>query len=122
VLCRFFCLQGDPEQARALARRMFCAYATVPVYESFFRWLGYGDDIDPMVEAWNGGDRRKALELAPGDLVDDIFVLGDASRQRERIEAFQERGIDAPVLMIVPGGEVTPDGYGELVEALAPTR
>ena len=122
VLARFFCLQGDPEQTRGLARWMFCAYATVPVYEQFFRWLGYGDDIDPMIEAWRGGDRAKALELAPGDLIEDIFVLGDAAEQRARIEAFQDRGIDVPVLLVIPGGEVTPDGYGELVEALAPAR
>ena len=37
VLCRFFCIQGEREQALGLARWMFCAYATVPVYENFFR-------------------------------------------------------------------------------------
>ena len=126
VLCRFFCLQGDPEQTRGLARRMFCAYATVPVYENFFRWLGYGEDIDPMVEAWRSGDRRKALELAPGDLIDEIFVLGDPAEQRARVEAFQECGITVPVLLVIPPGEtgetgITPDGYVELVEALGPS-
>jgi alkanesulfonate monooxygenase SsuD/methylene tetrahydromethanopterin reductase-like flavin-dependent oxidoreductase (luciferase family) len=103
VLCRFFCLQGDPEQTMGLARWMFCAYATVPVYENFFRWLGYGDDIDPMVEAWRDGDRGKALELAPAELIEDISV---------------------PVLMLVPSGgpgeSVGPDKYRDLVEALAP--
>ena len=42
---------------------IFCAYATVPVYEKFFRWLGYGEAIDRMVDAWRDGDRAKALEL-----------------------------------------------------------
>src|SRR5919198_2196440 len=78
VLCRFFCIQGDREQGLGLARWMFAAYATVPVYENFFRWLGYGDAIDPMVEAWRAKDRAKALELVPTDLVKDIFILGDA--------------------------------------------
>ena len=58
TFCRFFCIQGDREQALGLARFMFCAYATVPVYEKFFRWLGYGEAIDPMVDAWRGGDRH----------------------------------------------------------------
>jgi probable F420-dependent oxidoreductase len=124
VLCRFFCLQGDPEQTLGLARWMFCAYATVPVYEKFFRWLGYGEDIDPMVEAWRGGDRSKALELAPQALIEQIFVLGDPADQRARVEAFQERGITVPVLLLIPGAgpdaEATPDGYCELVEGLAP--
>ena len=103
---------------------MFCAYATVPVYEQYFRWLGYGEAIDPMIDAWRGGDREKALELAPGDLIEDIFVLGDAAAQRSRLEAYQEAGVDVPVLLIVPGGspqeQVGPDLYGRVVEELAP--
>jgi probable F420-dependent oxidoreductase len=124
VLCRFFCLQGSPEQALGLARWMFSAYATVPVYEQFFRWLGYGDTIDPMVEAWRSGDRGKALELAPQELIEEIFVLGDPAAQRTRLEQYRERGVTVPVLLLVPAGgpgaEVGPDLYGELVEALAP--
>jgi probable F420-dependent oxidoreductase len=122
--CRFFCPQGDPEQANGLARWMFCAYATVPVYEKYFRWLGYGDAIDPMVDAWRAGDRAKALEAAPTDLIEEIFVLGDADAQRSRLEEYRDRGVTVPVLLLVPGGgpgtEVGPDLYGEYVEALAP--
>jgi probable F420-dependent oxidoreductase len=124
TVCRFFCLQGDPEQTRGMARWMFCAYATVPVYEQYFRWLGFGEAIDPMIDAWRGGDRQKALELAPGDLIEDIFVLGDAAAQRSRLEAYQEAGVDVPVLLIVPGGSpqepVGLDLYGRVVEELAP--
>jgi len=125
TFCRFFCLQGDPEQTAGLARWMFCAYATVPVYEQYFRWLGYGEAIDPMIEAWRGGDRGKALELAPADLIEDIFVLGDPDAQRARIEAFQDAGVDVPVLLMVPGGgpgeSVGAEKYTQLVNDLAPS-
>jgi probable F420-dependent oxidoreductase len=120
TFCRFFCIQGEREQAMGLARFMFCAYATVPVYEKFFRWLGYGEAIDPMVDAWRGGDRAKALELAPADLIKDVFVLGEPAEQRERLEAYVEKGVNTPVLLIVPGGGLPDGGYGALVEALAP--
>jgi probable F420-dependent oxidoreductase len=120
VICRFFCLQGDSERALDLARRMFCAYATVPVYEQFFRWLGYGEAIDPMVEAWRAGDRQRALGLAPRELIEDIFVLGDAAAQRERLAAYVERGITLPVLLPVPVGPPGAKGLGALVESLAP--
>jgi len=126
VLCRFFCLEGDPEQTMGLARWMFCAYATVPVYEQFFRWLGYGDDIDPMIEAWRAGDRGKALELAPAALIEDIFVLGDPDAQRARLRSYEDSGVTLPVLMIVPGGgpgeRVGADRYRDMVQALAPER
>jgi probable F420-dependent oxidoreductase len=120
TFCRFFCIQGDREQAMGVARFMFSAYATVPVYEKFFRWLGYGDAIDPMVEAWRGGDRAKALELAPTDLIEDVFVLGEPAEQRERLEAYVAKGVNTPVLLIVPGAGVPDGGYAALVESLAP--
>ncbi len=124
VLCRFFCIQGDPEQALPLARWMFAAYATVPVYEQFFCWLGHGEEIDPMVEAWRGGDRAKAVEQVPDDLVRDIFILGDARAQRERLERYRDAGITTPVLMPVPLGgpdaAASADDIGAIVESLAP--
>jgi probable F420-dependent oxidoreductase len=118
TFCRFFCIQGDPEQALGVARFMFSAYATVPVYEKFFRWLGLGDDIDPMVEAWRGGDRQKALELAPVELIRQIFILGDAEAQRARLREYVDRGVDVPVLLHVPLGEPTVDTFVRLVESL----
>jgi len=124
VLCRFFCIQGDPEQALPLASWMFAAYATVPVYEQFFRWLGHGDAIDPMVEAWRAKDRAKAVELVPRDLVEDIFILGDADAQRARLNAYVEGGITTPVVMPIPlaapGTPVSADTYVDLVRSLAP--
>jgi probable F420-dependent oxidoreductase len=119
VLCRFFCMQGDPEQAIPMARFMFAGYATVPVYEQYFRWLGYGEAIDPMVEAWRAKDRAKAAELAPQDLMEDIFILGDADAQRERLGAYVDGGIKTPVLMPIPvGRDPSPDTYVELVQSL----
>ena len=126
VLCRFFCIQGDPEQGLGLARWMFAAYATVPVYENFFRWLGYGEAIDPMVEAWRAKDRGRALELVPTELVEDIFILGDADAQRARLDRYVEGGITTPVLlpipMVPPDTPVSPDVFVGLVESLAPNR
>jgi len=124
VLCRFFCLQGDPEAAMGLASWMFAAYATVPVYEQFFRWLGHGEAIDPLVEAWRAGDRARAVELAPRELIEDIFILGDADAQRARLEAYAQGGITTPVIMPVPlaapGTPVSPQTYVDLVRSLAP--
>lgn len=120
IFCRLFCLQGEREQVLPLARWMFTSYATVPVYEQYFRWLGYGDEIDPMVQAWRAGDRRRAVELAPERLIDEIFLFGDADAQRARARAFQSRGIDTPVLLVIPQGQLTVEGWCRLVESLAP--
>ena len=50
VVCRFFCVPQSAEEGIGFARFLFAAYGTVPVYEAFFRSLGWGDQLDPMVE------------------------------------------------------------------------
>ena len=55
LLCRFFCIPGEREQVEPLARFMFSSYITVPVYAAFYRWLGYGEQIEPMVAGLGSG-------------------------------------------------------------------
>jgi alkanesulfonate monooxygenase SsuD/methylene tetrahydromethanopterin reductase-like flavin-dependent oxidoreductase (luciferase family) len=117
LLCRFFCLAGEREQVEPLARFMFSSYITVPVYENFYRWLGHGEKIDPMVEAWQAKDRQKAAELAPWELIEDMFILGSPEQMKERLDAYVEGGITCPVLTPI----TTPDKLGELIEALSPS-
>jgi probable F420-dependent oxidoreductase len=116
LLCRFFCIPGPREQVESLARFMFASYATVPVYESFFRWLGHGEAIDEMVTAWNAKERDAALAAAPWELIEDIFILGEPDEMRDRLEQYVAGGITLPILTPITG----PDGIVELIEALGP--
>jgi len=116
LLCRFFCLPGTREEAEPVARFMFSSYITVPVYEAFYRWLGHGDAIDPMVEAWKAKDRQKAAAEAPWELIDEMFIFGEPDEMHERLARFTEGGITLPVLTPI----TTPDKLGDLIEALAP--
>jgi probable F420-dependent oxidoreductase len=113
VVCRFFCIPGDGLDT---ARFMFAAYATVPVYEAFFRGLGWGDAIDPIVRAWRDGDRKAALAAVPEELVREIFVFGAAEAMRERLGQFAARGITTLVLTPI----APPDQVGALIDGLAP--
>jgi probable F420-dependent oxidoreductase len=116
LLCRFFCIPGEREQVEPLARFMFSSYITVPVYANFYRWLGYGEQIAPMVEAWEAGDRKAAAAAAPWEAIEDMFIFGTPEQMVERLNAFVEGGITLPILtMIVP-----PDQLGATIDALAP--
>jgi probable F420-dependent oxidoreductase len=115
LLCRFFCLPGERQQVEPLARFMFASYVTVPVYEAFFRWLGYGDRIDEMAAAWKAKDREAAVAAAPWELIEDTFIFGTPEQMRERLEAFVAGGITLPILTPI----TTPDKIGEMIEALA---
>jgi probable F420-dependent oxidoreductase len=116
LVCRFFCFPAAEDEALPAARRMLVAYATVPVYAAFFRWLGWSDRIDPMVSAWEDGDRARALELVPDELVREVFVFGSGDEQRERLDAFAEGGITTFVLTPV----CEPAEVALFVDTLAP--
>jgi probable F420-dependent oxidoreductase len=116
LLCRFFCIPGERDQVEPLARFMFSSYITVPVYEAFYRWLGYGEKIDEMVAAWNAKDRQRAAEAAPWDLIEEMFIFGSPDQMRDRLGAFVDGGITLPVITPI----TTPDKLGELIDALAP--
>jgi probable F420-dependent oxidoreductase len=116
LLCRFFCIPGEREQVEPLARFMFSSYITVPVYANFYRWLGYGEQIEPMVAAWEFGDRKAAAAAAPWELIEEMFIFGSPEQMKERIGAFVEGGITLPILTPI----VTPDKLGEAIAALAP--
>jgi probable F420-dependent oxidoreductase len=116
LLCRFFCLPGEREAVEPLARFMFSSYITVPVYAAFYRWLGYGEQIAPMIEAWESGDRQGAAAAAPWDLIEEMFIFGTPEEMKERIDSFVAGGITLPILTPI----TTPDKLGELIDALAP--
>ena len=116
LLCRFFCIPGEREQVEPLARFMFSSYITVPVYADFYRWLGYGEQIEPMVQAWESGDRQAAAAAAPWEAIEDMFVFGTPEQMKERLAAFVAGGITLPILTPI----VTPDKLAETIEALAP--
>jgi len=116
LVCRFFIIPGDPENGAALARGMFSAYGSVPVYAAFFRWLGWAERLDPMVAAYEAGDRKRAMELAPEELIREIFLFGAIEEIRERLQAFTDGGITTAVLAPI----CPPEALGEVIEALAP--
>ena len=116
LVCRFFLLPVPEEEAIGTARLMFAAYGSVPVYANFFRWLGWAEQLDPMVEAYESGDRQRAAELAPVELMRQIFLFGSPEQIKERLEPFIAGGITTCVLTLLAPPERIPG----LIDALRP--
>ena len=116
LVCRFFLLPMPEEEAIGMARFMFAAYGSVPVYANFFRWLGWAEQLDPMVESYASGDRQRAAELAPVDLMREIFLFGSPEEIKERLEQFTAGGITTCVLSLM----APPDRIRGLIDAFAP--
>lgn len=115
LLCRFFLLPGTREEVEPLARFMFSSYITVPVYTEFYRWLGWGEKIQPMLDAWDARDREKAAAEAPWEAIEQMFIFGTPEEMKDRLEQFVAGGITTPILTPV----VPPEKLADAIDALA---
>jgi probable F420-dependent oxidoreductase len=117
IAARLFVIPlDDADRARFIARRMISSYLTVPTYAEFHRWLGRGEALTPMWEAWAQGDRKLANEVIPDEVVDELVIHGSVDACREHVERYIEAGVEIPTIAIVPFGV----DLKEAVEGLAP--
>jgi alkanesulfonate monooxygenase SsuD/methylene tetrahydromethanopterin reductase-like flavin-dependent oxidoreductase (luciferase family) len=106
----------DADSARFIARRMISSYLTVPTYAEFHRWLGRGEALAPMWDAWKAGDRKRANEVIPDSVVDELVIHGSYEACRDHVQRYIEAGVEIPTIAIVPFGIDLKDA----VEGLAP--
>ncbi|MDT8914048.1 LLM class F420-dependent oxidoreductase [Amycolatopsis sp. PS_44_ISF1] len=114
----FVCPTEDAEAARGLGRMLISSYLTVPAYAAFHEWLGRGAALAPMHAAWAAGDRRRANEVIPDSVVDELIVHGSVESCREQVQAYVDGGLTTPVIALLPTGG---DPF-EQVRGLAPKR
>ena len=99
IACRILvAVDEEQEVVRENLRRELTGYLTVPQYNRFFQWIGYGDEARSALEAWNAGDRRKALSLVPDYMLESIFVFGTAGQIVQRLRNYEQAGITTTAL------------------------
>jgi probable F420-dependent oxidoreductase len=116
VVARIFVLPSEDRDAvRHLGRRMIAEYLNVPVYAAFHDWLGRGDLLKPMWDAWKAGDRAGATESIPDEVLDALIVSGSPGQCAEHVQRYVEAGVTTPMPMIL----AAPDQTKEVLRALA---
>ncbi len=119
IVCRIFvCPSQDSDTVRQAARFAIAAYLNVPVYAAFHEWLGRGQQLAGMWEAWRSGDRKAALAAIPDSVVDDLIVHGSFEECRGQIQQYFDNGVTTSSLALLP---LAPFDHWEAVEALSPT-
>ncbi|MGA0146306.1 MAG: LLM class F420-dependent oxidoreductase [Ilumatobacteraceae bacterium] len=97
----FVCPRENADVVRASARFAIAAYLNVPVYAAFHDWLGRGDQLQGMWDAWKAGDRKAALAAIPDEVVDDLVVHGSPAHCREVIDQYFANGVTTSSLAIL---------------------
>jgi probable F420-dependent oxidoreductase len=109
--------------ADTAVRRHIAAYLNVPVYRAFHVWLGRGEELEPMWEAWSRGDRRAAVTAIPDAVVTDLIIRGSTDEIRARVREYLAAGVDTAFLGLI-SGEADPERrrglQHDLLRALAP--
>jgi len=114
----FVCPTPDVEFARKTGRRMIAAYLTVPAYAAFHRWLGRGEQLKTLWEAWAAGDRRTAAASVPDEVVDALVVHGTPEACQRHVQRYVDAGVTTPAIALVATPELQAGGVGELVSTL----
>jgi len=115
----FVCPSENADVVRAGARFAIAAYLNVPVYAEFHRWLGRGEALAGMWDAWKAGDRKAALAAIPDSVVDDLVVHGSPAECRAKIDRYFANGVNTSSLAILAfDPEVS---FWSAVESLAPS-
>ena len=97
----FVCPSENTDVVRASARFAIAAYLNVPVYAAFHEWLGRGEQLQGMWDAWKAGDRKAALAAIPDEVVDDLVVHGSPAHCREVIDQYFANGVTTSSLAIL---------------------
>jgi alkanesulfonate monooxygenase SsuD/methylene tetrahydromethanopterin reductase-like flavin-dependent oxidoreductase (luciferase family) len=81
-------------------RRHLTAYLNVPVYKAFHEWLGRGEALKPMWDAWAAGDRKTAVAAVPERVMGDLIVRGSMDEIRAHVRRYLAAGIDTAFLQL----------------------
>ncbi|HEX6312449.1 MAG TPA: LLM class F420-dependent oxidoreductase [Acidimicrobiia bacterium] len=118
IAARIFVLPSeDRELVRFVGRRAIAAYLNVPVYAKFHEWLGRGELLQPMWDAWAAGDRDAATAAIPDALVDELIVHGSPADCRAHLARYVENGVTTPAPALMAG----PAEARQAMRDLAPT-
>jgi probable F420-dependent oxidoreductase len=118
IVARIFVAPTDDfDVVRTMAARAITSYLNVDVYAKFHEWLGRASVLQPMWDAWAAGDRARALELVPDEVIDDLIVWGTPEQIRAKVEDYAANGVTTTAPSIMGRG----DAVRDTIRALAPT-
>ncbi|ELZ05662.1 5,10-methylenetetrahydromethanopterin reductase [Natrialba chahannaoensis JCM 10990] len=116
------CALEDASRARDLARQHTAFYigGMGTFYRDALERQGY-DEAPEIHDAWQAGDRERALELVDEAILDDLCAAGTPAEVREQVERYEAvDGIDA-VAVSFPRGADEAD-VTQTMDVLAPAE
>jgi probable F420-dependent oxidoreductase len=94
VACGFPALIGDLERIRGQALMFATAGGSSPEYAKSFAAAGFGAQVEEIAARFAAGDVPGALETVSDEMADAVTIAGSPDHVRDRVDAYQEAGLD----------------------------
>ncbi|RLV49334.1 LLM class F420-dependent oxidoreductase [Nocardioides mangrovicus] len=78
----------------------------VNFHKRVFERMGYADLADRVQEHYLAGRRDEAVALVPDELVDQLHIVGDAAKVRDRVAQWEAAGVTTLLLRLTSADEV----------------
>jgi probable F420-dependent oxidoreductase len=99
VMARLFCVvTDDPAAARAAAARNFGPYVATSVYNRFYRWMGYEQEAEDILQAAATRDRDRMAAIYADRMARDLFAIGSVTEVVTRLHEYVDAGVTIPVI------------------------
>lgn len=109
----------EREDGIELARRDLFSYVVVDAYARAFADAGFGDEVAAVRERHQEKDRDGALAAVSDRFVDAIDIMGDAAHVHASVQAYEDAGVEVPVVMPLPWGPDRPAVVDATIQAAA---
>ena len=93
-------IDGDLEAARNMVRMGLVLYfggmgsRKTNFYVDLAHRFGFGEVADEVQELFQAGDKEKAFQAVPDEVVNAVSLIGSEDEVAERLEAFTAKGVD----------------------------
>jgi probable F420-dependent oxidoreductase len=94
---------STPDLAREEVRKELVEYVVSPPYQRYFRSVGFDEEADAVVAAFNARDREAAVRAVSDRLLDEVLVVGTSAEEiRDRLMEYVSAGADDIMVQPVP--------------------
>lgn len=115
-------IDGDLEAARNVVRMGLVLYfggmgsRKTNFYVDLAHRFGFGEVADEVQELFQAGDKEKAFQAVPDEVVDAVSLIGPEDEVAERLAAFTAKGVDRLIATPIAADH---EGRKHTVERLA---
>ena len=114
-------VSDNKEEARDWMRLAIASYGSqFPRYRRLMAEAGFVEEIEAVSQAWNEGDKERALWLVPVGLIDKIGMVGSPDECQQRIQDYRRAGITLPIISPRAEGKDAKRQAMDVIRACAP--